>query len=120
MHWFGGLNVANLAHFIGVILGEVRSCSTCCSKAKSSWEANPSGGASSEGNLSKAFPKGRLFTPVGIHTHDMSLTPHNGHGTDGDEEVAEPKVPEGVLRGIEDIAEGRTAGKEDIESVLKF
>jgi len=37
-------------------------------------------------------------------------------GTDSDER---PEVPEGVLRGIEDIAEGDTASKEDIDSVLK-
>ena len=27
-----------------------------------------------------------------------------------------PEVPEGVLRGIEDIAEGNTASKEDLEN----
>ena len=48
----------------------------------------------------------------------MSLTPRKNGANDGDEE--EPKVPEGVLRGIEDLDEGRTASKEDIESVLKF
>ena len=31
-----------------------------------------------------------------------------------------PEIPEGVLRGIEDIAEGETASKEDLESVLKY
>lgn len=50
----------------------------------------------------------------------MSLNPRNGPGTDGDGDVEEPQVPEGVFRGIEDIAEGRTASKEDIEDVLKF
>ncbi len=34
---------------------------------------------------------------------------------DGDDR---PLVPEGVLRGIEDIEEGRTASVEDIEAVL--
>lgn len=29
-------------------------------------------------------------------------------------------VPEGVLEGIEDIAEGRTATAEDIDEVLKW
>lgn len=47
------------------------------------------------------------------------------HSTgDGHEDEAEdghrPEVPEGVLRGIEDIEEGRTASKEDLESVLKY
>lgn len=32
----------------------------------------------------------------------------------------EPEVPEGVLEGIENLAEGRTACEEDIRSVLKF
>lgn len=30
-----------------------------------------------------------------------------------------PLVPEGVLHGIEDIAEGRTANADDIDAVLK-
>lgn len=30
-----------------------------------------------------------------------------------------PKVPKGVLRGIEDIAEGRTLSKKDILDVLQ-
>ena len=29
-----------------------------------------------------------------------------------------PEIPEGVLRGIEDIAEGNTASKEDLENLL--
>lgn len=32
----------------------------------------------------------------------------------------EPQVPEGVLRGIDDIENGRTMSKTDIERVLKF
>ena len=37
---------------------------------------------------------------------------------EGDGENGErPEVPEGVLRGIEDIAEGNTASKEDLENV---
>lgn len=31
-----------------------------------------------------------------------------------------PQVPEGVLRGIEDLAEGRTVDEEELEAVLKF
>ena len=37
-----------------------------------------------------------------------------------DNESGEPLIPEGVLKGIEDIEEGNTASKEDIESILKF
>lgn len=29
-------------------------------------------------------------------------------------------VPQGVLDGIEDLAEGRTASKEDLDEVLKW
>ena len=29
-----------------------------------------------------------------------------------------PEVPEGVLRGIEDVAEGNTASKEDLENLF--
>lgn len=32
----------------------------------------------------------------------------------------EPMVPPGVLRGIKDLAEGRTATDEDIDAALKF
>lgn len=39
-----------------------------------------------------------------------------GDAEDGDR----PAVPEGVLRGIEDIIEGNTASKEDLEAVLKY
>lgn len=50
----------------------------------------------------------------------MSLTPTDDgteeHSDDGDE----PLVPEGVLRGIDDIEEGNTASKEELESLLKF
>lgn len=31
----------------------------------------------------------------------------------------DPLIPKGVLRGIESIARGNTASKEDIEAVLK-
>lgn len=49
----------------------------------------------------------------------MSSPTSDSHERDeeGDER---PVVPEGVLQGIEDIDEGRTADKEDIESVLKY
>lgn len=36
--------------------------------------------------------------------------------TDGDDE--RPDVPEGVLRGIEDLAEGDTVGKEELKRKL--
>jgi hypothetical protein len=49
----------------------------------------------------------------------MSLTPAEDRAeepTDGDD----PVIPEGVLRGIEDIEDGNTASKEELESLLKF
>lgn len=49
----------------------------------------------------------------------MSLTPtedESDDGSDGDE----PLVPEGVFRGIEDIEDGNTASKEDLDSLLNF
>lgn len=50
----------------------------------------------------------------------MSLHP-TGDGREDDAEDRErPEVPEGVLRGIEDISKGRTASKEDLESLLKY
>ncbi|WP_248898198.1 hypothetical protein [Haloplanus halobius] len=36
---------------------------------------------------------------------------------DDDENEERPEVSEGVLRGIEDIAEGNTASKEDLENL---
>jgi len=43
------------------------------------------------------------------------------HSADDDREDGDrPDVPEGVLRGIGDIAEGNTASKEDLESLLKY
>lgn len=48
----------------------------------------------------------------------MNYIPTDGElDEDADEEL---RVPEGVLRGIEDIVEGDTASKEEIESILKF
>lgn len=41
------------------------------------------------------------------------------YGQDGREEE-ETYVPEGVLKGIEDIAEGRTLSDEELDDVLKF
>jgi hypothetical protein len=43
----------------------------------------------------------------------------NDHEVDA-EDGDRPKVPEGVLRGIEDLEEGRTASKEDLKDALKF
>ncbi|WP_435196130.1 hypothetical protein [Natronomonas sp. EA1] len=37
-----------------------------------------------------------------------------------DENGEEPCVPEEVLEAIDDLAEGNTATKADIEAVLKF
>jgi hypothetical protein len=38
---------------------------------------------------------------------------------ESDQEDDDNEVPEGVLSGIEDLSEGKTVGKEEIESVLK-
>lgn len=40
------------------------------------------------------------------------------YGQDGDEEQA--CVPEGVLKGIEDIAEGRTLSDKQLDEALDF
>lgn len=40
------------------------------------------------------------------------------YGQDGDEKQA--CIPEGVLKGIEDIAEGRTLSDEQFDEVLDF
>jgi len=37
-----------------------------------------------------------------------------------DEETGDVLVPEGVLRGIQDIVDGDTASTEDIEECLKY
>lgn len=47
-----------------------------------------------------------------------SPTTRDDHEDDPEDEDR-PAVPEGVLRVIEDIEEGRTASKEDLEAVLK-
>ena len=52
----------------------------------------------------------------------MSHAP-NGRDLDGESdngEDVEPRIPFGVLRGIEDMRQGNTADKDDLESVLKF
>ena len=49
----------------------------------------------------------------------MSLTP-TGDGAEEPTDGDDPVVPEGVLRGIEDIEEGNTASKEELESLLEF
>jgi hypothetical protein len=38
-------------------------------------------------------------------------------GEDDSENGERPEVPEGVFRGVEDIAEGNTASKEDVEDL---
>ena len=50
----------------------------------------------------------------------MSLDSGEAGAREDASDGEEPLVPEGVLRGIEDVEEGNTASKEDIESVLKF
>ena len=54
----------------------------------------------------------------GTHEDEQELTSSDGETISVED--ADPVVPAGVLRGIEDIAEGNTASKEDIESILKF
>jgi hypothetical protein len=49
----------------------------------------------------------------------MTFTPTDDDCADGTGDDEQPAVPEGVLRGIDDIAEGETASKEDIDAVLK-
>jgi hypothetical protein len=43
--------------------------------------------------------------------------PSTSH-SDEDESHEEPMVPAGVLEGIEDIAEGRTADGDDLDEAL--
>lgn len=50
----------------------------------------------------------------------MSLHP-SSDGREGDaEDQDRPVVPESVLRGIENIAEGRIVNKEDLDRLLKY
>lgn len=44
-------------------------------------------------------------------------TDGNEHPTDED---GNPLVPEGVIRGINDLAEGRTASAADLDDATKF
>jgi len=50
----------------------------------------------------------------------MSLNPRNEDDRSDGEDGEDPLVPEGVLRGIEDVEEERTASKDDIKAILKF
>lgn len=50
----------------------------------------------------------------------MSITPVDDCAEDSSDDGDEPVVPEGVLEGINDIEDGNTASKEDLESLLKF
>ncbi|MFC3959300.1 hypothetical protein [Halovivax cerinus] len=40
------------------------------------------------------------------------------HRADSEDESEDPAVPEGVIDGIEDIATGRTADADDLDSAL--
>lgn len=61
-----------------------------------------------------------LITLGMLGSGEMSLHPTGEDREDDAEDGERPEVPEGVLRGIEDLDEGRTASKEDLESVLKY
>lgn len=50
----------------------------------------------------------------------MSLNPRKEDDRSDGEDGEDLMVPEGVLRGIADIEEERTASKEDIEAILDF
>lgn len=50
----------------------------------------------------------------------MNLHPAGDDRENDAKDEDRPAIPEGVLRGIEDIAEGETASKEDLEAVLKY
>lgn len=50
----------------------------------------------------------------------MSLHPTGDDREDDAEDGDRPVIPEGVLRGISDLAEGDTASKEDLESALEY
>lgn len=45
-------------------------------------------------------------------------SPRTDDGTEPDEADERPEIPEGVVRGIDDLTEGRTVGKEALESLL--
>ena len=48
----------------------------------------------------------------------MSLTPVNDDAETGSEDSDDPVIPEGVLRGIEDVNAEDTASKEDLEAIF--
>lgn len=50
----------------------------------------------------------------------MSLEPTGNDREDDAHDGERPEVPEGVLQGIDDIAEGETASKDDLEALLKY
>lgn len=50
----------------------------------------------------------------------MSTEPRDLGERDGGEPAVRRLVPEGVIRGIEDIAEGRTASAEDLADARKY
>lgn len=49
----------------------------------------------------------------------MSFTPAD-NADERSDDGEDPVVPKGVLRGIEDVKEGDTASKADLEDILKF
>lgn len=50
----------------------------------------------------------------------MSTTPVEDGAEGSSDDGRDPRVPEGVLEGIQDIEDGNTASKADLESLLKF
>jgi len=50
----------------------------------------------------------------------MSITPVDDGAENSSDDGDEPEVPEGVLEGIDDIEDGNTVSKADLESLLKF
>ena len=50
----------------------------------------------------------------------MSTKPVDDGAESSSDDGEDPVVPEGVLEGIDDIEDGNTASKADIESLLKF
>ena len=56
-----------------------------------------------------------MFYPL-----SMSPVPTDDGAEERTDDGDAPLVPEGVLRGIEDIEEGNTTSKEELEALLKF
>lgn len=50
----------------------------------------------------------------------MSLTPDDDGAEKCPDDGDDPLVPEGVIRGIEDVEEGNTASKDELEGLLEF